>query len=190
MIAGRARRSSAGSASGSMGRRALRAHPFGQRRSVSRRAGEAQRLPCRSDPAGHRTDARTSTTGGTFDARFIRAHCPVVEFGLVGLTMHKVDERVELSELTDLRLSIRLSSTCSLTIPHDCPVRSTDGEFTLSAPAGSGRGKGGRRAGGRLRPPRPIPEPSSGRAPRGPLRVGPLPLAPEGRRGASLLVTI
>jgi succinyl-diaminopimelate desuccinylase len=43
-----------------------------------------------------------STTGGTSDARFIRAHCPVAEFGLVGLTMHKVDERVELSELNDL----------------------------------------------------------------------------------------
>jgi succinyl-diaminopimelate desuccinylase len=43
-----------------------------------------------------------STTGGTSDARFIRAHCPVVEFGLVGLTMHKVDERVELSDLAAL----------------------------------------------------------------------------------------
>ena len=43
-----------------------------------------------------------STTGGTSDARFIRTHCPVAEFGLVGLTMHKVDERVELSDLNDL----------------------------------------------------------------------------------------
>jgi succinyl-diaminopimelate desuccinylase len=43
-----------------------------------------------------------STTGGTSDARFIQAHCPVVEFGLVGLTMHKVDERVELADLADL----------------------------------------------------------------------------------------
>jgi succinyl-diaminopimelate desuccinylase len=43
-----------------------------------------------------------STTGGTSDARFIRAHCPVAEFGLVGLTMHKVDERVELSDLVAL----------------------------------------------------------------------------------------
>src|SRR5262249_48118481 len=40
-----------------------------------------------------------STTGGTSDARFIQAHCPVVEFGLVGQTMHKADERVELSDL-------------------------------------------------------------------------------------------
>ncbi len=43
-----------------------------------------------------------STTGGTSDARFIRGHCPVAEFGLVGLTMHKVDERVELSDLAAL----------------------------------------------------------------------------------------
>jgi succinyl-diaminopimelate desuccinylase len=43
-----------------------------------------------------------STTGGTSDARFIQAYCPVAEFGLVGQTMHKVDERVELSDLADL----------------------------------------------------------------------------------------
>jgi succinyl-diaminopimelate desuccinylase len=43
-----------------------------------------------------------STTGGTSDARFIQAHCPVAEFGLVGQTMHKMDERVELSDLADL----------------------------------------------------------------------------------------
>jgi succinyl-diaminopimelate desuccinylase len=43
-----------------------------------------------------------STTGGTSDARFIQAYCPVVEFGLVGLTMHKTDERVELTDLADL----------------------------------------------------------------------------------------
>ena len=35
-----------------------------------------------------------STTGGTSDARFIKSYCPVVEFGLVGQTMHMVDERV------------------------------------------------------------------------------------------------
>jgi succinyl-diaminopimelate desuccinylase len=46
-----------------------------------------------------------STTGGTSDARFIHRHCPVAEFGLVGLTMHKVDERVpvgDLAALTDI----------------------------------------------------------------------------------------
>ena len=40
-----------------------------------------------------------STSGGTSDARFIRALCPVVEFGLVGATMHKVDEQVPTSDL-------------------------------------------------------------------------------------------
>jgi succinyl-diaminopimelate desuccinylase len=43
-----------------------------------------------------------STTGGTSDARFIQACCPVAEFGLVGQTMHKVDERVDLADITQL----------------------------------------------------------------------------------------
>jgi succinyl-diaminopimelate desuccinylase len=40
-----------------------------------------------------------STSGGTSDARFIKDYCPVVEFGLVGKTMHMVDERVPLDDL-------------------------------------------------------------------------------------------
>ncbi len=40
-----------------------------------------------------------STSGGTSDARFIRALCPVVEFGLVGASMHKVDERAPVADL-------------------------------------------------------------------------------------------
>lgn len=43
-----------------------------------------------------------STSGGTSDARFIKDFCPVVEFGLVGQTMHMVDERVPLSDLETL----------------------------------------------------------------------------------------
>jgi succinyl-diaminopimelate desuccinylase len=43
-----------------------------------------------------------STTGGISDARFIRALCPVVELGLVGATMHAVDERVPVQQLRDL----------------------------------------------------------------------------------------
>jgi succinyl-diaminopimelate desuccinylase len=43
-----------------------------------------------------------STTGGTSDARFITQYCPVVEFGLVGRTMHQVDERVPVAELQTL----------------------------------------------------------------------------------------
>ena len=44
-----------------------------------------------------------STTGGTSDARFVKDHCPVVEFGLVGKTMHQVDEHVELVLIPRLR---------------------------------------------------------------------------------------
>ncbi len=43
-----------------------------------------------------------STTGGTSDARFIRALSPVVEFGLVGATMHQVDERVSVEDIEAL----------------------------------------------------------------------------------------
>lgn len=43
-----------------------------------------------------------STSGGTSDARFIRAHCPVVEFGLVGRTMHQADEHVETAQIEAL----------------------------------------------------------------------------------------
>jgi len=44
-----------------------------------------------------------STTGGTSDARFVKDHCPVVEFGLVGKTMHAVDERVEVAQINQLK---------------------------------------------------------------------------------------
>jgi succinyl-diaminopimelate desuccinylase len=40
-----------------------------------------------------------STSGGTSDARFVKDYCPVVEFGLVGTTMHAVDERVPVADL-------------------------------------------------------------------------------------------
>ena len=43
-----------------------------------------------------------STNGGTSDARFIKDYCPVVEFGLVGQTMHQVDERTPVSDLEKL----------------------------------------------------------------------------------------
>lgn len=44
-----------------------------------------------------------STSGGTSDARFVKDHCPVVEFGLVGKTMHQVDERVEVAQIEQLK---------------------------------------------------------------------------------------
>ena len=43
-----------------------------------------------------------STTGGTSDARYLQAICPVVEFGLVGQTMHKADESVETAHIESL----------------------------------------------------------------------------------------
>ncbi len=57
-----------------------------------------------------------STSGGTSDARFIKSLCPVVEFGLVGRTIHKSDEHVEVADLETLteiyrRLLTRLVAT-------------------------------------------------------------------------------
>jgi succinyl-diaminopimelate desuccinylase len=53
-------------------------------------------------------EAELSTTGGTSDARFIRSYCPVLEFGLVGESMHKVDEK---SAVEDLRALSRVYET-------------------------------------------------------------------------------
>ncbi|QUJ76269.1 succinyl-diaminopimelate desuccinylase [Sulfitobacter albidus] len=44
-----------------------------------------------------------STTGGTSDARFVKSHCPVVEFGLVGQSMHQVDEHVAVAHIEELK---------------------------------------------------------------------------------------
>lgn len=52
------------------------------------------------DRLGLETDR--STTGGTSDARFIRDLCPVVEFGLVGQTMHQINECVPVADLEAL----------------------------------------------------------------------------------------
>ena len=58
------------------------------------------------DIAGVETEL--STTGGTSDARFIRSYCPVLEFGLVGESMHKVDEK---SAIADLKMLARVYET-------------------------------------------------------------------------------
>jgi succinyl-diaminopimelate desuccinylase len=52
------------------------------------------------DATGH--TPKLSTTGGTSDARFITHYCPVLEFGLVGQTMHQVDERTATADLVTL----------------------------------------------------------------------------------------
>ena len=49
---------------------------------------------------GHRPDM--STTGGTSDARFIHKYCEVAEFGLVGQSMHKVDEHAMIDDIKNL----------------------------------------------------------------------------------------
>ncbi len=54
-----------------------------------------------ADVTGRRPEL--STSGGTSDARFIRALCPVVEVGLVGKTMHQVDERAPVVEIRTLQ---------------------------------------------------------------------------------------
>jgi succinyl-diaminopimelate desuccinylase len=64
-----------------------------------------------ADAVAHTLDTppAISTTGGTSDARFIRHHCPVVELGLPGGTMHKADECVavaEIRQLSDVYLAI------------------------------------------------------------------------------------
>ena len=46
--------------------------------------------------------ADLSTTGGTSDARFISKICPVIEFGIVGKTMHKINENINIRDLEDL----------------------------------------------------------------------------------------
>lgn len=48
-----------------------------------------------------------STTGGTSDARFIKSYCPVVEYGVVGQTMHQVDECVAVADLIALEAITR-----------------------------------------------------------------------------------
>ena len=57
-----------------------------------------------------------STSGGTSDARFIKDVCPVCEFGMVGLTMHKADERASIADLESLTEIYRriLDGYCSL----------------------------------------------------------------------------
>ena len=58
--------------------------------------GDLSDLVAKSVQAETGVTPELSTSGGTSDARFMQHHCPVVEFGLVGKTMHQVDERVDI----------------------------------------------------------------------------------------------
>jgi succinyl-diaminopimelate desuccinylase len=65
--------------------------------------GEFSTLIARAVQAETGRVPEASTSGGTSDARFVKDHCPVVEFGLVGKTMHQVDERVEVAQIHALK---------------------------------------------------------------------------------------
>ena len=56
----------------------------------------------RSHGCGHDNNLRLTPRGGTSDLRFIRKISPGLEFGLVGKTMHKVDENVSIADLKKL----------------------------------------------------------------------------------------
>jgi succinyl-diaminopimelate desuccinylase len=64
--------------------------------------GDFAQLISKSVQAQTKIFPSISTSGGTSDARFIQEYCPVVEFGLVGKTMHKTDEHVEIKQIMDL----------------------------------------------------------------------------------------
>ncbi|PTV96225.1 succinyldiaminopimelate desuccinylase [Rhodobacter aestuarii] len=65
--------------------------------------GEFVALVARAVEAETGVTPELSTSGGTSDARFVKDHCPVLEFGLVGKTMHQVDERIEVEQITALK---------------------------------------------------------------------------------------
>ncbi|WP_298259122.1 succinyl-diaminopimelate desuccinylase [uncultured Litoreibacter sp.] len=65
--------------------------------------GELSALVAASVEAETGVVPEMSTSGGTSDARFVKNHCPVVEFGLVGKTMHQVDERVMVEQVHQLK---------------------------------------------------------------------------------------
>ncbi len=65
--------------------------------------GELSQLIAASVKAETGVNPVMSTSGGTSDARFVKAHCPVVEFGLVGKTMHQVDECVPIEQINQLK---------------------------------------------------------------------------------------
>ncbi|WP_435256700.1 succinyl-diaminopimelate desuccinylase [Thioclava sp. FR2] len=65
--------------------------------------GELSEMIARAVKAETGRTPELSTSGGTSDARFVKNHCPVVEFGLVGKTMHQVDERVQVDQIHQLK---------------------------------------------------------------------------------------
>jgi succinyl-diaminopimelate desuccinylase len=76
---------------------------------------ERERRPC--GRGGHGRAPVLSTTGGTSDARFVKNHCPVVEFGLVGHRMHEVDERAWVQDIHDLKAVYARRSSRTISLP-------------------------------------------------------------------------
>ena len=72
-------------------------------KALSRPPGALSDLVARAVLAETGVTPGLSTSGGTSDARFVKDHCPVVEFGLVGKTMHQVDERVLVGQIVQLK---------------------------------------------------------------------------------------
>ena len=66
--------------------------------------GDFSRIVSNVIKAETNIDPAFSTSGGTSDARFIQECCPVVEFGLVGKTMHQTDENVEIKQIEKLNV--------------------------------------------------------------------------------------
>jgi succinyl-diaminopimelate desuccinylase len=79
----------------------MRAHVSGE--SFITEPGELSDLIGASVKAETGRKPVLSTSGGTSDARFVKDHCPVVEFGLVGKTMHQVDECVPVEQVHQLK---------------------------------------------------------------------------------------
>lgn len=64
--------------------------------------GELSELLARSVEAETGIRPSLSTSGGTSDARFVQRYCPVIEFGLVGTTMHQANEHVTVADIEGL----------------------------------------------------------------------------------------
>ncbi len=80
---------------------ALKIHVSGE--SFLTPPGELSAMVARAVQAETGRKPVASTSGGTSDARFIKDHCPVIEFGLVGKTMHQVNERVAIEQIDQLK---------------------------------------------------------------------------------------
>ncbi len=86
--------------------------PIAPERSLdAQRAGGLERSSCRGEEGSSSASAEErlplgepsgAPTGGTSDARFIKNHCAVAEFGLIGRTMHKTNECVDVAEIDQL----------------------------------------------------------------------------------------